>query len=89
MTFQALNYKGNNFLDLTDNDNFHTKPIYMKNSTQLKHFEHFNILYVQISRAITNHASIGKYCNDLKLELRLHLGKDLRKCKGQFISGKV
>ena len=33
MTFQALNYKGNNFLDLTDNDNFHTKPIYMKNST--------------------------------------------------------
>jgi len=21
-------------------------------------------------------------CNDLKLELRLHLGKDLRKCKG-------
>jgi len=33
MTFQALNYKGNNFLDLTDNDNFYTKPIYMKNST--------------------------------------------------------
>ena len=29
------------------------------------------------------------YCNDLKLELRLHLGKDLRKCKGWIRSGKA
>ena len=29
------------------------------------------------------------FCNDLKLELRLHLGKDLRKCKRWIRSGKV
>jgi len=28
-------------------------------------------------------------CNDLKLELRLHLGKDLRKYKGLDRSGKA
>ena len=26
---------------------------------------------------------------DLKLELRLHLGKDLREVKGDYINGKV
>ena len=33
MTFQASNYKGNNFLDLTNNNSYHTKPTYAKNST--------------------------------------------------------
>ena len=36
MTFQALDYKGNHFLDLTDNDNFYTKPTYTKSNTWLK-----------------------------------------------------
>ena len=61
MIFQASNYKGNNFLDLTNDDNFYTKPTYMKDNVQLKHFEHFNTLYVQASRAITNYAPIGEY----------------------------
>ena len=46
MTFQALNYKGNNFLDLTNDNSYHTKPTYTKNSTWLKHFEHSNTLCV-------------------------------------------
>ena len=46
MTFQALNYKGNNFLDLTNGNSYHTKPTYTKNSTWLKHFEHSNTLCV-------------------------------------------
>ena len=32
---------------------------------------------------------LGMPCNDLKLELRLHLGKDLRKCKEWIRSGKA
>ena len=32
MTFQALNYKGNNFLNLTNDDNSYTKPTYMKDN---------------------------------------------------------
>ena len=32
---------------------------------------------------------MGDRCYDLKLELRLHLGKDLRKVKRNNISGKV
>ena len=61
MTFQALNYKGNNFLNLTNDDNSYTKPTYMKDNAQLKHFEYFSTLYVQASRAITNYAPIGEY----------------------------
>ena len=38
MTFQASDYKGNNFLDLTNNDNSHTKLTYMKGRAWLKYF---------------------------------------------------
>jgi len=33
MSFQASNYKENNFLDLTDDDSYYTKPTYTKSST--------------------------------------------------------
>ena len=38
MSFQALNYKGNNFLDLTNDNNSHTKPTYVKGRAWLKYF---------------------------------------------------
>ena len=41
----------------------------------------------QISSPNTN--SRGTKCYDLKLELRLYLGKDLREVKGDCINGKV
>ena len=40
MTFQASDYKGNNFLDLIDDNNLPTKPTYMKGGAWLKHFGH-------------------------------------------------
>ena len=45
MTFQASDYKENNFLDLINDNNLPTKPTYIKDSTWLKHFGHSNTLY--------------------------------------------
>ena len=62
MTFQALDGKGNQFLDLMD-DNLETiKPSYTKEGPWLQAFEHSNSLYTRAIRAITNHAPIGEYC---------------------------
>jgi len=41
----------------------------------------------QIQRMLAD--ELDAYCYDLKLELRLHLGKDLRKSKGYDLSGKA
>jgi len=61
MTFQASNSKGNQFLDLlNDNDNI-IKLSYVKGRPWLKVFRHSNSLYAQATRAIMNHAPIGKY----------------------------
>ena len=46
MTFQALDYKGNNILDLTDDNKSYTKAIYIKSGIWLKYFEHSNTLYI-------------------------------------------
>jgi len=40
ITFQALNYKGKNFLDLNDDDNLPTRPTYSKGGAWLKHIRH-------------------------------------------------
>jgi len=61
MTFQALNLKGNQFLDLLNNDNNIIKPSYIKEESWLKKFGHLNSLCVCATRAITNHTLIGKY----------------------------
>jgi len=61
MTFQALYYKGNNFLNLLDNENLPIKPMYTKGSTWLELFRHSNSLCARAMRAITNHALTGKY----------------------------
>jgi len=49
MMFQALNTKGRQFLELSDDD---LQPI----------INHSNSLCARASRAIVNHASIGEYC---------------------------
>ena len=61
MTFQALDFKGKQFLDLLDSDDNIIKLSYIKGRFQLKFFGHSNSLYVRASRAITNHTLISKY----------------------------
>jgi len=58
MTFQALDLKGKQFLD---GDNNIIEPSYIKGESWLKYFGHSNSLCVQATRALTNHAPIGKY----------------------------
>jgi len=62
MMFQASKARGKHFLDLL-NDNFHPlEPLYSKGGLWLKYFGHSNSLYARATRAIVNHAFIGKYC---------------------------
>ena len=61
MTFQALNGKGNQFLNLLD-DNFNVIELfYTKGGPWLQLFEYSNSLCVCASRAITNHTPIKEY----------------------------
>jgi len=84
--FQALDYKGKNFLDLNDDDNLPTRPTYSKGGAWLKHIRHSNTLCVHATRTITNHAPIGGYrlrffpkesfacpCRDYPIESRNHI----------------
>jgi len=59
--FQASNLKGNQFLDLLDNDNNIIELSYVKGGLWLKTFGHSNSLYTCATKAITNHALIGEY----------------------------
>ena len=61
MMFQASYLKGNQFLDLVDDDNNIIEPTYVKEGSWLKVFGHSNLLCACATRAITNHASIGKF----------------------------
>jgi len=61
MTFQTSDLKGNQFLDLLDDDNNIIKLSYVKEGLWLKNFGHSNSLCVCATRAIINHAPIGKY----------------------------
>ena len=62
MTFQVSDGKGNQFLDLMD-DNLETiKPSYTKEGPWLQAFGHSNSLCTRAMRAITNHTPIGRYC---------------------------
>ena len=90
MTFQASDGKGNNFLDLLDNDYNPIVPSYIKGGLWLQAFGHSNLLCIRTTRAITNNAPIGEYqlrfllnadfsclCNNYPIELRRHI---LHKC---------
>ena len=58
---QTSDLKGKQFLDLLDNNNNIIEPSYIKGGSWLKTFGHSNSLCVHATRAITNHAPIGKY----------------------------
>jgi len=61
MTFQASDLKGNQFLDLLNNNNDIIEPSYVKGGLWLKTFGHSNSLCVHATRAIMNLAPIGEY----------------------------
>ena len=91
MLFQALDSKGRNFLDLLDDDLNLIKPSSIKRGPWLQHFSHSNSLCAHFTRAIMNHAPIGKYqlkffpneefvfpCSFYPIELRRYI---LYECK--------
>ena len=61
MTFQASDGKGNNFLNLLDDDLNKIEPSCARGGPWLQAFGHSNSLCAQTTRAITNHAPIGEY----------------------------
>ena len=61
MTFQALDNKGRNFLDLLNDDLNIIRPLYLKDRSWLKYFSYSNLLYARATRAIVNHAPIDEY----------------------------
>ena len=86
MMFQASDGKGNNFLDLLDNDYNSIEPSYIKGGPWLQAFGHSNSLCTQATRAITNHTPIGEYwlrffpnldfscpCNNYSIKSRRHI----------------
>ena len=92
MTFQASDGKGNQFMDLLDNDLNVIEPSYSKDSPWLQAFGHSNSLYARAVRAITNHAPIGEYrlrfflsmdfvcpCNNYPIVTRRHILHECRR----------
>ena len=72
MRFQVSDGKGNNFLDLLDDDFNIIKPSYIKRRLWLQIFSHSNFLCTRATRAITNYVLIGKFC------FRFFLNKDFK-----------
>ena len=86
MTFQALDGKGRQFLNLVDNNLETIELSYTKGSSWLQSFGHSNTLCARATRAITNHAPIGEYhlrffpnedfkcpCGSYPIETRRHI----------------
>ena len=97
MTFQALDGKGNHFLDLLDGDLNVIKPSYARGGPWLQVFGHSNSLCARAVRAITNHASIGEYrlqfflnmdvmCpyNNYPIETKRHILYECRRFNGYW-----
>ena len=61
MYFQASDDKGWHFLKLLDDNMQPITPLIAKDGPWLKYFGHLNSLCARVSRAIVNHAPIGKY----------------------------
>jgi len=61
LTFKSSNLKRRNFLSLLNNDLLEIEPAYTKEGPWLQHFGYSNLLYAQVTQAITNHAPIGEY----------------------------
>jgi len=79
MMFQASNLKGNQFLDLLDNNNNIIEPSYIKGGSWLKTFSHSNSLCARVTRAIMNHTPIGEY------KLRFFLRKEFKYSCGIYL----
>ena len=90
MIFQASDQKGQQFLELVNDDDNPIEPSYFNRSSWLKFIEHSNLLCARVTRAIVNYASIDKYklhffskeefkClyRSYSIELRYHI---LHKC---------
>jgi len=89
MCFQASDGKGNNFMDLLDNDFNVIEPSYIKGGPWLQAFGHSNSLCARATQAITNHVPIGEFhlrffpnedfkcpCNEYPIETRRHILHD-------------
>ena len=97
MMFQASDGKGNQFLDLLDDDFNPIELSYTKGGPWLQVFGHSNSLCACATRAITNHAPIGKYrlrffpskdflcpCNNYPIESRRHILYECRRFNGYW-----
>ena len=92
MIFQAVDFKGQQFLELCDDNNNPIEPSYAKGGSWLKHFSHSNLLCARATRAITNHTPIGEYrlrffpredfsclCGNYPIETRRHILHECRR----------
>jgi len=98
MTFQALDGKGNQFLDLLDDSNSCViEPSYAKGEPWLQLFRQSNLLCVHASRAITNYTPIREYrlrfftkedfkslCGVYPIESRRHILHDCKIFNGDW-----
>ena len=97
MMFQASDLKGNQFLDLLDNDNNIIELSYIKGGSWLKIFGHSNSLCMHATRAITNHTPISEYrlrffpreefkcpCGLYSIESRRHILHDCGRFNGYW-----
>ena len=97
MIFQALDGKGNHFLDLLDDNLNVIEPSYSRDGPWLQAFGHSNSLCARASRAITNHAPIGEYrlqffpnmdfaclCNNYPIETRRHILHECQRFNGYW-----
>ena len=97
MTFQALDGKGRNFLDLVGNDYKDIELSYIKDGPWLQAFGHSNSLCACATRAITNHAPIEEYylrffpnkdfkcpCGNYPIESRRHILYDCMRFNGYW-----
>ena len=72
ITFQALDLRGHQFLNLVNNDNNPIKLSYVNDGLWFKYFRHSNSLDTRAMRAIVNHALLGEY------RLRFFLRKEFK-----------
>ena len=93
--FQAPDLKGQQFLDLVNNDNISIELSYSNRGSWLKFIDYSNLLCTRATRAIINHASIGEYglhffpkeefkclCESYLIKMRQHI---LYECQSVMI----
>ena len=89
--------RGRQFIDLVDDNLNVIEPSYTKEGPWLQFFEHSNLLCTCTTKAITNHAPIGKYrlrffpseefkcpCGNYSFKLRRHILHDCMRFNGYW-----